>query len=367
MAKFVESIMLCLTVIALSACGSGADKAQAAQSEMVSGSSSVAANYAFLEKLGIKVTPTLVLPDELKVTDVEEEKLPSVSIDENAQRALLYGLLTDNAEDGETMGITINGVRPLAGEYTLVMFNFEYGDGSHRLFAIYDSEGKRTDVLTFGAAVESIHYDIDESHHATRTQAKTEAEFSGHEAVEIERTVTKENCTARWDEKTEQFVESDHHTEWKVEKTYKYSITSDGRFVPQGTPKVEQEKTPDPEFLLVDNIADMNYRPASDDSRIDALNATAKAVTAAGNEELEFHVLIVAWDFYRSNSAQLLLWVANHRHGDNRVTAMLEQLVSEGFVDKTTLITDIDRLSDANARDYLHSLTAQWGRAGAVG
>jgi hypothetical protein len=49
------------------------------------------------------------------------------------------------------------------------------------------------------------------------------------------------------------------------------------------------------------------------------------------------------------------------------VREYLYELIAESLLDKADLIDDINRVPDAAQRDYLHTLTAQWGPKDAVG
>ena len=141
---------ICLTVIAavalLVSVSCNANKSTAPESSGASKVEAVKSDFSFLKKLGIDPADSLLIADEI---DAERGQMALLALDDNQRRALLKGIADDDEIDFGVFSIA--GIRALPGGFTLVAYHIELGDGSGGMVAVYDRDGKVTDMALTGA------------------------------------------------------------------------------------------------------------------------------------------------------------------------------------------------------------------------
>lgn len=314
----------------------------------------------FLDDMGVASTQLDRLGDNLELT--LNETFYSLTEDQRVK------LLNDIYHfDGETEGVqSIIGVKSLPNGHTLVLFHNEYGDMNTQEIAIYDKSGKMTDHLETGTALIDNLLDADDGMTAgTSLHNAVKYKFIADSGLELER----EYYQYEWVDNNGNFVPG--RTLWKLQKTYKYRINPDGKilFVDIETKK---EGDIDRQELLVDEIGDLQMRPASDVRRLDEANLLAarpdvkKDIESDGSGQWQMTSLL--WGIFNENPQALLTWLANHRDKtNNRLLGLFESLFSNGVINKSRLVEEINKMKDQDARQYLDTLTAQWGPIDAVG
>lgn len=355
------------------------------------GAQNLGKQFPFLKKMGIRLTPHHVLGAHIECPyfddNLKEDELP-ISLENKQREALLRGVLPTYEDEidrktveivGMDMGIWLAGVKALPGGNTLVLFTYEYGDGGASAIGIYNAKGVRTDYLGMGPNEGTEYYDIDEEHTHIRTHHRTVLDFTGERSMALsykmmrERTFTTADGTIN-EYGVANYKETGKQVDWTMSERYDYDINDAGHIVLRALPKPQCDGPVDANILLRDPINALYYYAASDAQRLERFNELAGRpeynVEPEDKDflnEWHYHLRDAMSDFYTSNAVQVLQFVATHRTSDNYVREYLYELVAESLLDKADLIDDINRVPDAAQRDYLHTLTAQWGPKDAVG
>ena len=350
-----------LAAVLLASCGSSSHTERQANGQ----TSKSKAHCPKLEQLGIDVSKIPTLDGKVEYRNSDN----MVSLNPAQVRSLLndvYHLDLSKDENDMEGGFYIAGLRPLAGDHTLVLFHIEYGDGAGRELAIYDQNGKMTDFLDTGAW-DTFHPDENSDY----IQGK-----AYHELMCCEFNDDRHGFTLKRDYALCDYCITDDGTttfgtiHWALLKNYRYTINGDGHFVHDGT-DIEKKGPVDPRILLLDEISDLNYIPASDPARLEKMATLLQRDEVqqelAHPEGLAAYVLLgVMQSAFEQNAPMVLGWMAANRH-QTAVIELLRKVFASGWLRKERMIQELEKLPDGEARTWLDQLTAQWGPDGAVG
>ena len=105
---------------------------------------------------------------------------------------------------------------------------------------------------------------------------------------------------------------------------------------------------------------------ASDHSRIDRLNemVNERIAQASSEEEFEeengFVIQMVVGEIFAASPDALLNWFYKNRKTKSALVGYFKSIFADGWVEKSVLDQEIDKLPDAAAKKYLKNLTASW-------
>lgn len=349
---------------------------------VAAGSTPAAAATAppFLTALGIAVPPELVITDQA----ADNNDIELIDLDQRARRALLDGVVDvyyDYNEDGsidEIIGIDtsiwIEGVKPLPGDLSLVLFRFEYGDGGCSTIGIYNSAGQRLDYLDNGPHSSTEYYDIDEAHTHTSISHITKLIFTADTRFELTATMTqKRSFTApdgsinEWGQPN--YVTTSEVVDWELTKIYHYAIGKDGHITLKQISGPERKGDVPDRFLKRDAINDIYYYPANDAERVKKLDLVIQQpqyYNADDSDEWHYHFRDATMQVYLNNPSIFLEYIIANPTS-LKLIDMLFEAVGDSLLPKEKLLDDIGRLPDAKHRQYLEKMTSQWGPKDAVG
>ena len=336
----------------------------------------VKSDFAFLKKLGIDPTDSLLMDERLETAP---DKIVMLGLEENQRKALLKGVfegLEANAENELDYGaFYIIGVRALPGDYTLVTYHIEFGDGSSGMVGVYDKNGKLTDCVQVGPwqfrMPEMMNEDCTEGEMRDECNVLT---FVSQNKFVVNRTLSRYEFKTTTSDRDEFGVTDFKKTKdlSSIVKEYAYTIDKNGR-IKTDKPKMKEQKGNTPESLLIDEIEDLTMRPKYDENVYDLLNELAMRPlvqqTAGGvDDEFGYRLQGSVARLFELNPQDLLKWIAKHRDlKKNQVVTLFESLFSDGVINKYTLYQQIQKMPAGADKDYLEKLTGQWGPADAVG
>ena len=347
---------LALMLVMMAACGSAT----------AGDSTSSASNktFAFLRELGLNVD---------QITQFNNDGPISfdsiVELNKEQEEVLLKKVGNPfRMEDGEIEGsFSLLGIRALPAGYTLILYSVEFGDGSSRIFAIYDSEGNTTDYLDTGYWTDQHGIEASDDYTTGESYGdNTQCVFDSPTTMKLERKFNRYS----WKSNKENYEQEMVKEFWRIEKEYLYRITDKGTFELADI-KTRQSGPVEPEMALLEEISDMSYYTGI--SALDHLNELAlrpdvKQAAAAPEGQASYRLQGIVEEWYRTKPEQLLEWMSQHRDlSKNAVTGILEQCFSTGWISKESLIKIIDNMPDGETKKYIEDLTAQWGPADAVG
>lgn len=336
--------------------------------------------YDFLSKLGIEVTPKLLVGDHFAGVDDDCKWIP---LGEEARRALLRDAVSTDYEydDGELheiigleIGIAVVGVRPLPHDLTLVLFAFEHGDGGTSAIGIYDHTGKRLSYLDNGPSGGTYTYDIDEAHTHIRVGYTTVLDFEGDSKFSLTFTLSKSRTFTSPDGTINEwgvanYVETATATDWTMTKTYRYAISDNGVITLKRIPKPKCEGDVDEFYITRDELNELHFYPAGDTRQLQRLDKMARLIPPATDREYDdiyYQVRYITRDIYMSNPTAFYNYILSHRTS-HKLIDMLFELAGDAVISKEKILDDISRLPNAADREYLINMTSQWGRKDAVG
>ena len=356
--KQLATITLMLTLLA--ACGS----ATVGSSSSTGENSDNDKQFAFLRELGLDVD---------HITQFDQNG--AISFDSivelnKKQEDVLLKTVGDpyRMDDGEIEGgFSLLGIRALPAGHTLILYSVEFGDGSSKVFAIYDSEGNTTDYLDSGYWKDEHPIETNDDYTTGESYGdETQCVFDSPSSLKLERTFNRYS----WKRDKETYEHEMVNEFWKIEKEYSYQITDKGTFVFSGI-KSKSTGPVEKEMAMLDEISDLDYY--TDDSVFDRLNNLAlrnDVKQAANNPEgqASYRLQGIVEHLYQTKPQQLLQWMSLHRDlSKNAVTGILEQCFSTGWISKEALIEILKKMPDGEVKNYIENLTAQWGHADAVG
>ncbi len=360
--KIQRLTFLALTLALLVGCGtSTGSESQSSVAERDAGD-----DFVFLTSMGVDTKKIPVMSGRVEQTDGDD----LVALTDSQVKKLLndvYHFDMMDSEEGLEGGFYIAGARSLPGGHTLVLFHIEYGDGSAREMAVYDTDGEMTDFLDTGAWQ---GFRPDESNN-DYTHGKMEAELvfcvfdEDQPSFTLKRDLEQKDFTLS-DDNEWQFGDS----HWVLLKDYRYDVGDNGRLVLVDT-KVEKKGTIDEQVLLLDDIGDLNYMPASDSKRMAKLAAMLQQPEirrewSSPESMAHYRLQGVMQAAFEQNGQAVLAWIANNR-SNTQVIDLLKSVFSSGWVKKDRMIQELGRMPVGSARKWLEEVTAQWGPEDAVG
>ncbi len=363
---------ICLTVIAavalLVSVSCNANKSTAPESSGASKVEAVKSDFSFLKKLGIDPADSLLIADEI---DAERGQMALLALDDNQRRALLKGIADDDEIDFGVFSIA--GIRALPGGFTLVAYHIELGDGSGGMVAVYDRDGKVTDMALTGAWQTWEPVTMNEECTAgVMLKINNVLRMVSKNSFKVTGTTDKYSFTASLGDREVYSLADYKKTNSLMNIVKEYTYTIDGKgLMKMSTPKVLSKTGVKDVDMLIGEIDDLFSIPKNDISVCDKLNEIAlrpQVMNAANDEEYGYRLQSVVMRVFSENPDGLLKWLASHRDlSKNRVVTIFESLFSEGIVDKYKLYQQIQDMPAGSDKEYLEKLTGQWGVAGAVG
>ena len=324
----------------------------------------VKSNFKFLTDMGIDAKK-YVMPDFYEQT-YEEEPL-GLNLD---QQVKLQFITAEEAKINDMpCGLSLCGVRALPGDFTLVAYNVEYGDGSSALLMVYDKKGRCTDKLLVGSWGLMTPFELSEDMtEGVLDSWKTTLQFNSPSAFDITKIRHMYNAKAKSPVNDGLPDYENVGDVWKVVTVMKCEVDNKGHILVNDN---DMKVTGHPDdrdraFIEADNFFGV---PQSDKGLLDRLNVRADKADIK-NQDLEGDLRVAyiygVFDYYGQNHAEMLQWLYDNRN-NNKWGYLLEDVIGKSMISKEQLIKDIDALPDAAARNYLHQLTAQWGDYDAVG
>ena len=330
----------------------------------------IKSDFSFLKKLGIDPADSLLMGNRLETAD---DKIVMLGLNEKQRKALLGDVF--EGEDADYGNFCIIGVRALPGDYTLVVYHIEFGDGSDGLVAIYDRNGKLIDCCQTGPWDFKMPDFMNDDYTAgVMREEHNVLDMVSNNSFKITNSVSKYDVVAvpldGEDEGVSGFKKV--KDQMSITKEYNFTVDKNGHLKME-TPKVLDKKGATAHDLLLDEIDGMFKAPKYDVSILDKVNAIAakpevKASMGSEEDEVGYRLEAIINRVFAMNPQGLLKWLASHRDlTKNHVVTIFESLFSEGAVDKYLLYQQIQKMPAGADKDYLEKLTGQWGPAGAVG
>ena len=316
-------------------------------------------NMDFLHRMGVNTDQLMLIGDKLNLSWNEE----FCSLTDDQVRALLNDVYKLGADEDVEGVHSIIGVKPLAGDHTMVLFHIEFGDGSKQVMGIYDQQGRMTDYLETGSSLESMVEASDDMSKGVSRRNDVDYEFPESEII-----LNRFFKQYEWVLNGEQVKPV--RDMWTIKKVYRYSIGEDGKLKWLKT-DISKSGQVDEDVLLRDEVNDLQMRPASDPKVMDDLNAfvSRDAVQAdiKAEGDLEWGVSSALWGVFMENPQGVLTWMAKNQGKGNYLLPLFEGLFSSGTINKNLLVKELEKMTDAKARQYLDTLTAQWGPSNSEG
>ncbi len=312
-----------------------------------------AGDYPFLEAIGIGVTDELLLTDSLT--------LPDVYRNDQCQNSADFTGLSLTREQYESLIVSagkqfadamsnwlIVGVRDLGQGNTLVAYYACSGAGYSLDLITYDRQGRPLDGLNAREQHMLWRTHLGDADNDTVFTLDGTITFNGNHMT-LHRTMGL--CVMDW-EKARKGAPL-----WQQQWDQQYSINSDGLFVLQGQRVVKEQGKVD-EYAAMDFKSwDMLVCSLHDPGVMDTWNDYAQVVNSTYAPDYEYNPF--PWDvaqLYKKNPQRFLSWMASHRGADNRLLPQFKLLPD----DRPSLLQEIKRLDDAEAKQWLTSVVNSW-------
>lgn len=342
------------TVVAFNASSA---ESKVAVSAAAPASSNLPLNLGFLEKIGVDVSKILEL------SNIDREFFDGTL--EKEQVLTLLPMLSRMSTDELDRDYNIRGAKALPHGLTMLLYSVETGDDSTtELLAIYDKDGVLTDYMQLedwdGFAVLQCDASFDKG---LAEVTDTKLTFASPSEFVLDETVKE----GSWHREGDDGSISSDLTDLRclVQTLRRYSIDDRGHMalVEEKVVKREGKFAPESER----NPIYYFYRlPASDHSRIDRLNemVNERIAQASSEEEFEeengFVIQMVVGEIFAASPDALLNWFYKNRKTKSALVGYFKSIFADGWVEKSVLDQEIDKLPDAAAKKYLKNLTASW-------
>lgn len=350
-------LLMALAFSTVVACNASSAESKVAASASAPASSNLPLNLGFLEKIGVDVSKILELSNnDREFFDGTLEK---------EQVLTLLPMLSRMSTDELDRDYNIRGAKALSHGLTMLLYSVETGDDSTtELLAIYDKDGVLTDYMQLedwdGFAVLQCDASFDKG---LAEVTDTKLTFASPSEFVLDETVKE----GSWHREGDDGSISSDLTDLRclVQTLRRYSIDDKGHMalVEEKVVKREGKFAPESER----NPIYYFYRlPASDHSRIDRLNemVNERIAQASSEEEFEeengFVIQMVVGEVFAASPDALLNWFYKNRKTKSALVGYFKSIFADGWVEKSVLDQEIDKLPDAAAKKYLKNLTASW-------
>lgn len=265
-----------------------------------------------------------------------------------------YWMDQDLAEGGRS----IEGIRPLPEDFTLVLFSTESGDGSTQEMAVYDKDGLITDYVNMGYWSGWNGYSIDDDPESeAQVTWTTKFCFQDERHFIVERTET----SAIWIDGNMANVKP----MGQMVKSFQYMVDGAGHLTLTGiTRHVEGEVIG--KHYRFDDLSHITMYPTSDATRLDRLESliTSDDVAADINRAITdsdyysdaaYQLKQAVWTLSEENPQQLFYWLYAHRNTEH-LSGILRENIDSGVQYGPLLLHEANYISNPEVKAYILQL-----------
>ena len=311
--------------------------------------------FAFLKDLGISVTDKLLLGDTLTMPDIycgdpkqtaKDLKGHRLSNDQYSALVLPAG---KNFADAMSNWLLL-GVRDMGCGVTLAAYYAGNGMGYCVDLITYDKQGHMLDAINARELHMLWRLDFTDTSNDTVFTLDGTLAFAG-DKVTLYRTMGR--CIMDFD------GELKGAPMWQQTWQQDYIINAKGHFVLQGQ-QIIKENGPIDEYAALDFKSwDMLVCSMHDPGIMETWNGYSELVNTTYDPDYKYNPF--PWDvteLYRMNPQRFLNWMAAPGNRNNRLLPYFKLSPQ----DRPTLLKEIGRIEDANARQWLTALVNTWDK-----
>ena len=309
--------------------------------------------FNFLDELGISVDSTLLLGDTLALPDIycgdhnqKASDLKGLRINQQQYETLVIPAGINFAD--EMANWLLMGVRDMGNGITLAAYYACSGAGYCVDLMTYDGQGKLLDAINAREQHMLWRIHLEDSSNDTIFTLDGHFTFDG-DRVTLYRKMGRCVMDFHGDLKGKAFWQQG----WKQE----YMINDKGHFVLQGQQVVTEEGEVDQYAALDFKSWDMLVCSLHDPGIMDTWNDYTELVNSTYDPDYEYNPF--PWDvaqLYHMNPQRFLKWMAEHRDSGNRLLPCFKLPPD----DRPTLLEEIARLDNAEARQWLSDIVNSW-------
>ena len=353
-------LMAVIAMTPLMACNAGSANNNAAAEQVAPDASPSKPNHAFLKKAGFDVSKLAIIGDTYDTEAPIDDATEIIELEGEQLFKVLPPAqnMTEDAINGG--GFDIRAAKALPGGYTLLIISSWSGDApdsSQELMAIYDRNGKLTDLMRLGDINEFLVTDQNDEF----TQGQAEATSTVIKFVPNGFTIDKTVKMGDWKCDTEVARPSQvTNVQWMVQTLETYGIDDKGHIAFKDRKELKREGNvkQDAQTVQLDNLSRL---PMSDPTRIDQLNNLAtRLLEELGDEayedEVAFGVQMVLGEYFESNPQALLQWIFNNRAKEDMIVPALQNNFANEYSSKSALGKALEQMSDKTAQRFLKEL-----------
>lgn len=309
------------------------------------GKSGSGESVAFLEKLGVKTENVTVLGDSLVISLDKEFAHLDAEQTVKLCGAIEPDVLADNQNDGGDVPeglFSVAAAKAMPGDVALLFLWHEFGDGGVMYACTYDADGKFLDGIELGP-----------------WKSKNEMPGDGTYQCEEESNSGVFNADGFVLNRTLAFTqkEEDMTAKWAIEKTYTYLVDKKGVITLKDT-KVNKNGNVPADRLLTDEIQDVARMSAKDARIFDTIDKLAARNEVKQSEDHGYEVAVALASVFQRYPADVVAWAAQHR--DGALMTALQNAVETGAIEKKAFDTEVEKLSDAEAKAALAEKAKSW-------
>ncbi len=310
--------------------------------------------FTFLNRLGISITNDLTLGDSITMPDVYCGD-PQQSADDFKGHSLnheQYAALVEPAGKGfadEMSNWLLLGVRDVGNGNTLAAFYAGNGLGYCVDLITYDKEGHVLDAINARELHLLWRCNLNDPKDNSAFTLDGIISFEKPNRVTLHRTMGRCIMDFEGDLKGK--------PEWQQEWAQEYAINGKGHFVMLGQHVVSETGKVDYYAALDFKSWDMLVCSQHDPSIMDTWNEYSELVNSTYDPDYQYNPF--PWDIaqlYHMNPGRFLTWMAENRGPANRLLPQFKLPAD----DRPGLLEEINRISDAGARQWLTDLVNNW-------
>ncbi len=360
--KLDRMIMLCLAVgmLWLASCEEKKTMMTNRHGQQVEVLSS---DFDFIKELDIKDFDSLVVATEFPIVPPDSVGSCQPVLLTPKQSVSLLGGVFECIELREH-DVYLKGIKALPMHYTLALLMVKTRDNASDYVCIYDNKGNRTDVMRVQMGWHSVqHVPVGLGNSWLQCSGNTECTFSSTTAFELRE---GQEVTEVKKAKGNTGYEPLAHVS-SLKRVKRYFINARGHLVAQDV-RVDQCEGYNPSRLVELKMSDIESMPHSSADVLDRLsqlrqfyNSVHDGIDGSGSD-IDSRMKCLLECLYREDAQRVLKWLATNKGiNHNALLNDLESLIDYNSIEKSKLVADIAKVSNAQARAYLQKVTAHWG------
>ena len=312
--------------------------------------------FAFLDNVGIHINDDLLLRDSLTLPDIycgDPEQTVDDLQGERLDGAQYQSLIVPAGKDfaDPMSNWMLLGVRDMGNGITMAAYYAGNGVGYCVDLMTYDKQGRILDAIN--ARELHLLWRIDLSDITNDTVFTIDGLFTlDKNTITLQRTMGR--CLMDFD------GDLKGAPLWQQTWQQTYVVNDKGHFVLQGQRTVDEKGKVDQYAALDFKSWDMLLCSRHDPGVMDTWNQYSELVSSTYDPNYKYNPF--PWDveqLYHMNPQRFLRWMAAHRGPDNRLLPCFKLLPHK----RPALLREINRLEDADARQWLTAIVASWDDA----